>query len=79
MPGTPHLTPEATVATAHINAFFVDVLEQRRRAPRQDLVTHVVQAEIEGVPFADEHVEPASEVLGLMMVLFLGGSSRPPA
>ena len=73
VPGTPHLTPEATTATAHINAFFVDILEQRRRAPQDDLVTHLVQAEIDGRPFADEHLEPASEVLGLMMVLFLGG------
>ena len=71
--GTPHLTPEAKVATAHINAFFVDILEQRRRAPQDDLVTHLVQAEIDGRPFADAHIEPASEVLGLMMVLFLGG------
>jgi ferredoxin-NADP reductase len=36
-------------------------------------VTHIVTAEIDGVPFAEEDFGPASEVLGLMMVLFLGG------
>ena len=73
VPGTPHLTPGATVATARINEFFVDILEQRRRDPQQDLVSHLVGADIDGVPFADEHITPSSEVLGLMMVLFLGG------
>jgi cytochrome P450 len=32
-----------------------------------------VQSKIDGVPFADEHLTPAAEILGLMMVLFLGG------
>ena len=36
-------------------------------------MTHLVNAEIDGVPFADEHIGDASEVMGLMMVLFLGG------
>ena len=36
-------------------------------------MTHIVNGEINGVPFAEEDFGPASEVLGLMMVLFLGG------
>lgn len=73
VPGTPHLTPAAQTATAGIHQYFAELLEDRRRSPRQDLITHIVQAEIDGVPFADEHIEPTSEVLGLMTVLFLGG------
>lgn len=73
VPGDPRLTPVAQAATAGIQEYFVRLLEQRRHAPRADLVSHLVQAEIDGVPFADEHLTPAAEVLGLMMVLFLGG------
>ncbi len=72
-PDDARLTPVAKAATAGIQSYFVDLLNERRRNPRADLVTHVVTAEIDGVPFADDHIAPASEVMGLMMVLFLGG------
>ena len=72
-PGDPRLTPVARAATEGIQRYFVDLLEERRRAPRADLVSHLVRSEIDGVPFADEHLTPAAEILGLMMVLFLGG------
>lgn len=72
-PDDPRLTPVAKAATAGIQEYFVHLLAERRRSPREDLVTHLVNAEIDGVPFAEEHIEPASEILGLMMVLFLGG------
>src|ERR1700760_3698643 len=49
------------------------LLPERRARPRADLVTHIVTAEIDGVPFAEADFGAASEVLGLMMVLFLGG------
>ena len=72
-PHDSRLTPVAKAATAGIQAYFRDLLEERRRAPRADLVTHLVNAEIDGVPFTDEHITDASEVMGLMLVLFLGG------
>jgi cytochrome P450 len=72
-PDDPSLTPVAKAATQGIQDYFVRLLEDRRRAPREDVVSALVQAEIDGVPFADEHLTPASEILGLMMVLFLGG------
>jgi len=73
VPGTPHLTQGAKDATDAIKQYFIDILNERRDNPQDDLVTHIVQSEIDGVPFCDEHIEPASEVLGLLMVLFLGG------
>jgi cytochrome P450 len=73
VPGDPRLTPVARAATEGIQRYFVDLLEQRRRAPRADLVSHLVHSQIDGTPFADEHLTPAAEILGLMMVLFLGG------
>jgi ferredoxin-NADP reductase len=73
VPGTPHLTPVARAATAGVQQFFIDLLEERRREPRNDLVTTFVEADIDGVPFVDAQVTPTSEVSGLMMILFLGG------
>jgi cytochrome P450/ferredoxin-NADP reductase len=72
-PDDSRLTPVAKAATAGIQSYFIDLLRERRARPRADLVTHIVTAEIDGVPFAEEDFGPASEVLGLMMVLFLGG------
>jgi cytochrome P450/ferredoxin-NADP reductase len=72
-PDDSRLTPVAKAATAGIQSYFIDLLHERRARPRADLVTHIVTAEIEGVPFAEADFGPASEVLGLMMVLFLGG------
>ncbi len=72
-PGDARLTPVATAATEGIRDYFVDLLNDRRRHPRGDVLTHLVEASIDGRPFAEEDITPASEVLGLMMVLFLGG------
>jgi cytochrome P450 len=72
-PDDPRLTPVAQAATQGIQNYFVRLLEDRRAHPRDDVVSALVQAEIDGVPFAEEHLTPASEILGLMMVLFLGG------
>ncbi len=74
VPGTPHLTPVARAATAGVQQYFIDLLDARRRQQaRDDLVTRLVEADIDGVPFADGRVTPTSEVSGLMLVLFLGG------
>jgi cytochrome P450/ferredoxin-NADP reductase len=73
VPGTPHLTPVARAATAGVQEYFIDLLDERRRNPGGDLVTEFVQADIDGVPFVEETVTPDSEVSGLMLILFLGG------
>ncbi|MGI3781753.1 MAG: cytochrome P450/oxidoreductase, partial [Janthinobacterium lividum] len=73
VPGTPHLTPVARAATAGVQQYFIDLLEERRQQGRDDLVTHFVRSDIDGVPFVSREVTPTSEVSGLMMVLFLGG------
>jgi cytochrome P450/ferredoxin-NADP reductase len=72
-PDDARLTPVAKAATVGIQSYFVDLLHERRVRPRNDLVTHLVTADIDGMPFAETDIGPASEVLGLMMVLFLGG------
>jgi cytochrome P450 len=73
MPGTPHLTPEAKAATTQIQQYYIDLLNERRRNPQDDLVTKLVNAEIDGAPFVEGEITPNSEISGLMMVLFLGG------
>ena len=73
VPNTGHLTPRARAATAGVQQYFIDLLQERRQEARADLVTNLVQAEINGRPFVDREVTPTSEVSGLMLVLFLGG------
>jgi cytochrome P450 len=73
LPDDPNLTPVARAATDGINAYFIDLLNQRRNDPRHDLISHIVQGSIDGTPFADEEITPESEVMGLLRVLFLGG------
>jgi cytochrome P450/ferredoxin-NADP reductase len=73
VPGTPHLGPRAKAATDKVQQYFIDVLNARRRAPRDDLMTKMVTADVDGVPFVPEEITPVSEISGLMMILFLGG------
>lgn len=73
VPGTPHLTPVARAATAAVQRYFIDLLEERRGNGRDDLTTHLLRSDIDGVPFVSREVTSNSEVSGLMMVLFLGG------
>jgi cytochrome P450 len=73
VPGTPHLTPGAKAATTAIQQYFIDLINERRRDPRDDLISHLVNGEIDGVPFVEEQITPTSEIVGLMMILFLGG------
>lgn len=73
IPGTPHLTPVARAATVGIQQYFIDLLQERRREGRDDLVTHFTRADIDGIPFLPGDITPVSEISGLMMVLFLGG------
>lgn len=73
-PGDDRLTPVATAATEGIRSYFVDILNERRRNPRQDLITHIVQAMIDGVPLADEEIVATSEVMGLMTILLFGSA-----
>jgi ferredoxin-NADP reductase len=63
----------ARAATAGVQQYFIDLLEERRKQGRGDLVTHLVRSDIDGVPFVTEEVTPTSEVSGLMLVLYLGG------
>ncbi len=73
VPGTPQFTPEAIEADKGIREYFINLLQDRRTNPREDVVSTLVHASINGVPFTDEHITPAAEVMGLMMILFLGG------
>ncbi|MET0952562.1 MAG: cytochrome P450 [Aeromicrobium sp.] len=67
------LTPLAAHSTLRSREYLADLLMERRRRPRNDLLTHVVQAEIDGVPLAKDEVEQASEVVGLVFGLYLAG------
>ena len=72
-PNSPELTPISKAAAANIRDYFKELIEDRRKNPSDDLLTHIVNAEIEGKPFVDGEVTEDSEVLGLLTLLFLGG------
>jgi cytochrome P450 len=48
-------------------AYMRDLIAQRRRAPKDDLISGVTLAELDGKPIAPEHV------LGICVLLFIGG------
>jgi cytochrome P450 len=73
VPGTPDFTPVALEADSRIRAYFINLLQDRRTNPQNDVISTIVHAKINGVPFTDEHIEPAAEVMGLMVILYLGG------
>ena len=53
-PDDARLTPVAKAATAGIQSYFVDLLHERRRDPRDGPRDPSRPADIDGVPFAEE-------------------------
>lgn len=72
-PGSPKLTPTSIAAADGIREFFADLIRQRQINPKDDLLTHIVQSEINGDPFVDDKLDESSEIVGLLIQLFLGG------
>jgi cytochrome P450 len=50
-----------------MRAYLVDIVEERRRAPRQDLLSHLIAAEDQGDTLSDD------ELLSLCMTMLIGG------
>ncbi|QGG41359.1 cytochrome P450 [Aeromicrobium yanjiei] len=73
VPDDDTLTPLAIHSTVSSREYIADLLMQRRVHPRNDLLTHVVQAEINGIPLAEPEIEQASEIVGLVFGLYLAG------
>lgn len=73
IPDDDRLTPKAIASTANSRAYLAGLLAERRRRPRTDLLTHIVQSDIAGRPFAEADIEPASEIVGLVFGLYLAG------
>ncbi|KMO68067.1 cytochrome P450 [Mycolicibacterium obuense] len=60
-------TTDAMAAAASIYAYFTDFLADRRRNPREDLMSALVNATVDGVGLTDE------EVLGFCALLLVAG------
>jgi cytochrome P450 len=71
--GSPDLTPLARESTHELRAYLAELLRDRRRSPREDVLTTIVQAEIEGVPLAPEDIDAAAEAVGLVFALYIAG------
>jgi cytochrome P450 len=72
----PRLTPVAWDALHNTKDYLAEVLMERRRSPREDLLSTLVTAAVEdheGEPFAPPAITRDSEIVGLAFVLFMAG------
>src|SRR5947208_1961021 len=58
---------EFAAVTAEMNDYLTEMIEQRRAAPRDDLLTRLVEAEVDGTWLTQE------EILGFFQLLVVGG------
>ncbi|WP_214368798.1 cytochrome P450 [Pseudonocardia sp. H11422] len=75
-PDDPRLTPLAWDALHNTKDHLAEILMERRRDPREDLLTTLVTAEVEdfgGAPYAPQRITRDSEIVGLAFVLFMAG------
>ncbi|GGG26451.1 putative cytochrome P450 [Rhodococcoides trifolii] len=72
-PGSPEITPFARESTRELRNYLAELLHERRRTPRQDVLTTIVQAEIDGAPLAPADFDAAAEAVGLAFALYIAG------
>ena len=71
--GDTRLTDHARECSQQLREYLAELLRERRRNPRQDVLTAIVQAEIDGVPLAPAEIDYAAECTGVAFALYLGG------
>ncbi|MFC4948472.1 cytochrome P450 [Pseudonocardia sp. GCM10023141] len=72
----PRLTPVAWDALHNTKDYLAAILTERRRNPREDLLSTLVTVAVEdhgGTPFAPPVIDRDAEVVGLAFVLFMAG------
>lgn len=72
----PRLTPVAWDALHRTKDYLAEILMERRRTPREDLLSILVTAAVDdhdGRPFAPPVITRDSEIVGLAFVLFMAG------
>lgn len=67
-PPSPELVAEQRRVRAEFEAYFTGLVEERRRAPQDDLLTALVQAELEGSRLSFE------ELLAMLVLLLVAGN-----
>jgi cytochrome P450 len=67
-PPSPELVQEQRRIRTELEAYFVRLVEERRRAPKDDLLTALVQAELEGSRLSFE------ELLAMLILLLVAGN-----
>src|SRR5262249_28167740 len=65
---SPELVAEQRRIRAELEAYFVRLVDERRRAPKDDLLTGLVQAEVEGSRLSFE------EMLAMLILLLVAGN-----
>ena len=72
-PGAPELTERARNSSRELREYLAELLRERRRNPQDDVLTRIVQAEIDGAPLTPEEFDYAAEAVGVAFALYLGG------
>ena len=67
-------TQVALDAMENTRRYLADALTDRRKNPRDDLLTEIVNARIDGEPLAQPVIETHSEIVGLCFLLFIAGT-----
>ena len=67
-PPTPEVVAQQRRIRAELEAYFVALVEQRRREPKDDLLTALVQAEVEGSRLS------FTELLAMLILLLVAGN-----
>ena len=65
--GAARVLSEFEATTVEMNAYLTDMIEQRRASPRDDLLTRLVEAEVDGERLEQE------DILGFLQLLIVGG------
>jgi cytochrome P450 len=67
-PPDPEIVNEFIATTKEMNAYLTGLLEMRRKSPADDLLTRLIQAEVDGERLTQD------EILGFFQLLLLAGS-----
>lgn len=65
--GAKQMTPEVLVKTqnaiASLNAYFADIIAQRREDPQDDLITALIEAEVDGEKLTEDQLQATTSML----------------
>ena len=71
--GTDEFVEQATTAGNELREYFSALVDDRRRAPREDVISSLANGGVDGVPLLDD------EIFGMCLILYLAGNTTTSA